>query len=106
MVFPHDNSDEEYERLPDLVKRSGMGNGDYVGCKKGHITLWMPSPLHYKENNLNRTMTHYLRDRGISVENGSHMSLSDGTIVVNIPYLELPEGLDFWFFLCPCVLCV
>lgn len=76
LVFPHDNSEEEYEKLPDLVKKSDMGNGDYVGCKNGHITLWMPFPLHYKENNLTRIMTHYLRDRGVFVENGSRLYLN------------------------------
>lgn len=76
MVFPHNNSDEEYVKLQDLVKKSDMGNGDYVGCRKGQIILWMPSPLPYSENNLTRIMNHYLRDRGIFVENGSHLYLN------------------------------
>lgn len=70
-VFPHNESKEEFKKLTDMVLKSGMGNGDYVGCEKGSITLWIPSPLHYTENNLNRVMDHYIRDRGIFVGNGS-----------------------------------
>ena len=76
LVFPHDNSEEAYGKLQDLVSKTDKGNGDYVGCENGQITLWMPVPLHYKDNNLNRIMDHYLRDRGIYIGKGSHHYLN------------------------------
>ena len=72
IVFTKGAAKEDYDKLVRLATCFGLGTRDYVGCFDGNLTLFNAFPIQYEEDeNLNRVLNHYTRDRGIRLPKGA-----------------------------------